>query len=41
MLVTLAFVMQRLKKISEKMFVMINKDEGGGGGVTIQSTQLL
>ena len=30
MLVKLAFVMQRLKKISEKFFVMINKDGGGG-----------
>ena len=29
MLVKLAFVMQRLKKISEKIFVMIDKDEGG------------
>ena len=28
MLVKLAFVMQRLKKISEKIFVMINKDGG-------------
>ena len=37
MLVKLAFVMQRLKKISKKIFVMINKDGGtifgfyGGG----------
>ena len=30
MLVKLAFVMQRLKKISEKIFVRINKDGGGG-----------
>ena len=29
MLVKSAFVMQRLKKISEKIFVMINKDRGG------------
>ena len=29
MLVKLAFVMQRLKKISKKIFVMINKDGGG------------
>ena len=38
MLAKLAFVVQRLNKISEKFFVMINKDEGGqfldlmGGG---------
>ena len=31
MLVKLAFVMQRLEKISKKIVVMINKDEGGGG----------
>ena len=29
MLVKLAFVTQRLKKISKKIFVMINKDGGG------------
>ena len=29
MLVKLAFVMQRLQKISKKIFVMINKDGGG------------
>ena len=29
MLAKLAFVMQRLKKISKKFFVMINKDGGG------------
>ena len=29
MLVKLAFVMQRLKKISKNIVVMINKDEGG------------
>ena len=29
MLVKLAFVMQRLKKVSEKIFVMIDKDGGG------------
>ena len=30
MMVKLAFVMQRLKKISNKIFVMIIKDGGGG-----------
>ena len=30
MLVKLAFAMQKLKKISEKIFVMINKVGGGG-----------
>ena len=34
MLVKLAFVMQRLKKISKKIFVMINKD-GEGGNISI------
>ena len=29
MLVKLAFAMQRLKKISKNIFVMINKDGGG------------
>ena len=32
MLVKLAFAMQKLKKIPIKIFVMINKDEGGEGG---------
>ena len=42
MLVKLAFVMQRLKKISKKIFVMINKD-GGGDNFSILwgATQLL
>ena len=31
MLVKLAFVVQRLKKISKNIFVMINKNGGGGG----------
>ena len=30
MLVKLAFAMQRLKKYTKKIFVMINKDGGGG-----------
>ena len=34
MLIKLAFFMQRLKKISEKIFVMINKD-GAGGNISI------
>ena len=29
MLVKLAFVMQKIEKISEKFFVMVNKDGGG------------
>ena len=32
MLVKLAFVMQRLNKVSKKIFVMINKDTKIGGG---------
>ena len=39
--VKLVFVMQRLKKISEKIFVMINKDGGGQFFDFIGGTQLL
>ena len=43
MLVKLAFVMQRLKKISKIIFIMINKDMGGGGQFLdfMEGTQLL
>ena len=41
MLVKLAFVMQRLKKISKNIFVMINKDGGGGIFLFYGGTQLL